>query len=483
MKALNEEPELIRKYLHEYKPHIVGVSALNCEISSTHKIARYTKDYNENIITVLGGPYALHRAEEIFAKSSFDWIFNGAADLSFPEVISRLLEDRDFGTDLAGFSFRTPNGELHIANGQDNIQDLDALPLPAWDLIDFDLYASLTNMAYVLKGKRYALLFTSRGCPYLCNYCHDIFSKKFVYQSTERVIREIEFLYEHYGVDEFQIVDDIFNLHKPRLKAIFEEVIRRWPGKLKFTFPNGVRADILDAECIELMCKAGTYWCSIAIETVTPRLQRLIEKHLDIDKAGWVISEFNKQKCGVTGFFMLGFPTETPAEIQTTIDYALKSDLTIAHFFHVNPQPGTPIYPLAESENAQALQARLADEGTYTVATPWYERAHGYPLQKVIRTANLRFFLHPQRMWRIGFRVPKKALFKLFWLWLKLMIHDKNKAEKTALRQGDINARVADDLAAKNRENTLAESLTIDIIATSNTHSEVAEKAIHSSSR
>lgn len=428
MKVLNEEPELLVKYLQDFEPHIVGASALNCEISATHKISQYAKEYNSNIITVLGGPYSLHRAEEIFSKSTYDWIFHGAADLTFPEAVSRVLAEKPLGDDIPGFNYRKSDGQLHLSSAQDTIKDLDALPLPAWDLVDFDKYAASNNMAFVLKGKRYALLFTSRGCPYLCNYCHDIFTKKFVYQSTERVIEEIAFLYENYGVDEFQIVDDIFNLHKPRLKAIFTEVIRRWPGKLKFTFPNGVRADILDAECIELMCRAGTYWCSIAIETVTPRLQDMVEKGLDVDKAGWAISEFNKYKCGVTGFFMLGFPTETPAEIEATIDYALKSDLTIAHFFHVNPQPGTEMYSLAEKENARAVEARAADEGTYTVSLSWYERAYGYPLDKLLKSTNLRFFLHPKRIWRIWNRVPKKVLFKLFFLWLKLMIEKSHSS-------------------------------------------------------
>ena len=103
----------------------------------------------------------------------------------------------------------------------------------------------------MLKGKRYAPIFTSRGCPYLCNYCHDLFGKRFIHRSSEHVLEEIELLYENYGVDEFEIVDDIFNLHKPRLKKIMGEVKRRWPGKIHFCFPNGVRADIMDEEVIE----------------------------------------------------------------------------------------------------------------------------------------------------------------------------------------------------------------------------------------
>ena len=59
------------------------------------------------------------------------------------------------------------------------VDDLDALPFPAWDLIDFDSYARKLNMMSMLRGRRYAPIFTSRGCPFLCTYCHDIFGKRF----------------------------------------------------------------------------------------------------------------------------------------------------------------------------------------------------------------------------------------------------------------------------------------------------------------
>ncbi|HDZ84629.1 MAG TPA: cobalamin B12-binding domain-containing protein, partial [Nitrospirae bacterium] len=124
MKVLNEEPELIVNYLKDFNPHIVGVSALNCEMSAAHKISENTKQYNTNIITVLGGPYALHRAEEIFYKSTFDWIFNGAADLTFPEAVHCVITGEDLGNDIVGFNYRKEDNSLQLSSGQDSIEDL-----------------------------------------------------------------------------------------------------------------------------------------------------------------------------------------------------------------------------------------------------------------------------------------------------------------------------------------------------------------------
>jgi anaerobic magnesium-protoporphyrin IX monomethyl ester cyclase len=106
----------------------------------------------------------------------------------------------------------------------------------------------------------------------------------------------------------FHIEDDIFNLHKPRVRELMREVQRRWPGKMKFAFPNGLRADILDKETVDAMCDGGTYAVCIAIETVTPRLQTLIEKNLDIEKSKHALELFNARGIQVTCFFYVGLP-------------------------------------------------------------------------------------------------------------------------------------------------------------------------------
>lgn len=424
MKARGLLPGTLRSWIGEYNPDVVGVSALNCEGASAQEIAAIAKANNPKTVTVLGGPYAHRRALELLGRSEFDWVVGGPGDRVFPEALARHFGGGELGTDLAGLSYKTGDG-LHIAAQNDNPTDLDAIPLPAWDLIDFDLYARLPNMANMLKAKRYATLFTSRGCPYKCNYCHDLFGKRFYHRSPENVLAEMDLLHDRYGVDEFQIVDDIFNLHRPRLKKIFGEVKRRWDGKIHFTFPNGVRADILDESVLDAMKEGGTYALCIAIESVTPRLQALVEKHLDVEKALWAIDAADRRGMMVSGFFMLGFPTETPEEMRATIDFALRSRLTLAHFFTVIPQPETPLHALARREDAEAIAAFGRDEeeaAHYHQTAPWYERVYGYPLARVVRNAHLRFYFSPRRLLRLVRRVPAGSLLRSFFQFLKVVV-------------------------------------------------------------
>ena len=434
MKAHQRLPSTLGPELDEFRPDVVGVSALNCEARASKDIATLVKAHQPKTVTVLGGPYPHNRCEELLGRTDFDWAFSGPADRVFPDALERRFGGGDLGTDLPGFSYKSADG-IHVASEQDSIADLDSLPLPAWDLIDFDLYARQRNMMSMLKGKRYAAIFTSRGCPYLCNYCHDLFGKRFVHRSAENVLEEIELLHERYGVDEIEVADDIFNLHKPRLKKIMGEVARRWPGKIHFCFPNGLRADILDDSVLDALQAGGAYGFAIAIETVTPRLQKLVEKNLDVEKARWAIEAADRRGMMMTGFFMLGFPTETREEIQATVDFALRSRLTVANFFSVIPQPATPLYALAEKENPTALETAAHEEeegNAYRSVRSWYERAYGFPLGRFSRWATLRFYLRPSRWVRILRRVPLKSLPLAFGQFWEIMF--RRPEDGTALR-------------------------------------------------
>ncbi|MEZ5538537.1 MAG: radical SAM protein [Pseudomonadales bacterium] len=430
MKLEQMPAENLLPLLKEFQPDVVGMSALNYEAQASYRIAKVVKAFNKKIVTVVGGPFALNAAEKILQEEeNIDWVFEGPADRVFPEALVRLVLKQELDVDLPGFSHRLANGQLHIAKSRDFVQDLDTLPMPAWDLVDFDRYAKHPNHAANLKGKRYSPLFTSRGCPYLCSYCHDIFTKRFVYHSAERVIAEIEHLYTNYGVNEFHIEDDIFNLHKPRVHEIMGEVARRWPGKMKFAFPNGLRGDIIDQEIVDVMCDAGAYAASIAIETVTPRLQRLVEKNLDVEKAHHAIKMFTDRGLQVTAAFMLGFPTETKEEIKASIDFALKSDLTLAFFFTVIPQPGTPLFDLALSEHeAITRDAARVDSGSYRANTSWYERVYGYRLSNAIRIANLRFYTNPRRIVKILRFWSPARLWQTFKVFVEILLHSPANA-------------------------------------------------------
>jgi len=116
---------------------------------------------------------------------------------------------------------------------------------------------------------------------------------------------------------------------------------------LIFSFPNGVRGDVLDRESIDAMIDGGTRYLFFAVESASGRIQSLIRKNLKLDRITENISYASRRECVTGGFFMLGFPTETIEEVHATIKFACATDLTDGYFFMVTSYPGTEMYDLA----------------------------------------------------------------------------------------------------------------------------------------
>jgi radical SAM superfamily enzyme YgiQ (UPF0313 family) len=399
---------------------LVGISALNCEAEAAHWLAGAVRAASPCTVLALGGPYARSEPDLALKDGGFDWVFHGEADNTFP----RAVEARFFGNGdlsaIAGLSWRAAPGAPYAAAFGDSAPvDVNDLPLPAWDLVPFDVYARRHNMNGSLRAGRYAAIMTSRGCPYRCQYCHDIFGKEFRPRSADSVLAELELLKERYGVEEFQIVDDIFNLDRARMRGIARKVITRFGRRrLRFTFPNGVRGDILEPADLPLLRDMGVYDITVAVETASPRLQKLIDKNLDLGRLNRTIDAAAAAGMSVKGFFMLGFPTETREELERTVRYAVDSNLTIAHFFFVIPQQGTQLYDLAKRESGCAPENAHLDH--YYARRSWYELAYGFDLPAFRRGAMLRFYLRPRRLLRVLRRTNLNQLLLGEWQFLNL---------------------------------------------------------------
>jgi radical SAM superfamily enzyme YgiQ (UPF0313 family) len=309
-----------------------------------------------------------------------------------------------------GIAYRS-NGTILVTKPRSFIEDLDSLPLPAWDLIDVKEYARYATMSNSRKGRYVACLVTSRGCPYGCIYCHKLHGKQFRSRSPDNVFAEIRLLHDQYGVTEFQILDDIFNFDLERAEAICDLVIQSRLG-LSFTFPNGVRGDRMTKELVRKLRQAGTYKINYAVETASPRLQKLIRKNLDLEKIRQAIDYTARAGILTSGFFMLGFPTETRQEILETIQFAANSHLESAMFFRVVPFPNTELRDLALQDGAQLTEGfgdplRDCHFSGKSVAT---RHVTAQELTDLQSEAYWRFYRKPLRVARLFRKHPNKRV-------------------------------------------------------------------------
>ncbi len=159
------------------------------------------------------------------------------------------------------------------------IADFDSLPIPDRTLIDYSRYHRHIGMS---KARHTIALQATRGCPYNCIYCHKIWPKNNVHRSAENIFREIANCYEC-GIRRFVFIDDIFNLNVKNSGRLLQTIIKEGLD-INLYFPHGLRGDILTEEFIDLLVAAGTVNIAIALETTSPRIQRLMRKNLDIDR-------------------------------------------------------------------------------------------------------------------------------------------------------------------------------------------------------
>ena len=265
--------------VRSYEPDLVCLSGLTCEASTLHRIAEITRSVRPGVPVLAGGPHPSSDPAAVLRDENIDAVVIGEGEETLLELAQQIqAEPETWRTPasllaIRGVASRGPDGAMRHSPPRPTISDLDALPTPAWDLIDVRWFWSRRSMS-TCGVRPYMPIFTSRGCPFHCNYCHDLFGKRFRGRSPENVVEEMAMLQRVYGVNDFEFIDDSINLDKKRFTAILQGLLDRGMHP-KLHFPNGVRTDLLEEEQIRLIHAVGAGEISVAVESASPRLQKL----------------------------------------------------------------------------------------------------------------------------------------------------------------------------------------------------------------
>lgn len=403
-RILSRPYEVFSKRMEDLKPDVVGISALTAEAESLEILSQIAKRCNPKTLVVAGGPHPTAYPEETLSNHNIDIIVYGEGEETFAELCLKYAggNHKEY-LNIYGIAYRD-NNKVKINPPRPFISNLDELPYPAWELIDMKAYSKFTSMAS-LGHRPYMSIITSRACPFKCIYCHNIFGKKFRSRSPENILKELLLLRSRYGIREFEILDDIFNLDRKRAIGFWDLVINNFPDG-HFIFPNGIRADMLDEEEIKKMKRAGVIYTAIAVESANERVQKLIKKHLNLTKVRSAIECFYEYRIFTNGFFMLGFPTETREEIINTIQFACSSNLTTAQFFIVTPFQGTELALLYKD----SIKNFKIDFSKYEYYLGEFNLSNvsDRELFALQRWANIKFYYNPKRLFRIWKLHPRK---------------------------------------------------------------------------
>jgi radical SAM superfamily enzyme YgiQ (UPF0313 family) len=339
--------ERLAQLLDEFQPDVVGIRSIAFFLEEMQRIATAVKAWGDALL-VAGGPVVQAYKARLFDEvPELDLAVKGEGERVFSDLLGGASPEQ-----LSGVLYRANGGVVESPDSLE-IGDIDGLPFPAYDLIDLDLYAR--QLSYTYNHRRQGILLTSRGCVYHCTYCFTHW-KNVRLRSAASVFAEIEYLYTRHQIRDFYVVDDIFNVNVKRALEIFAALVAAGL-RLRLYFVNGLRADLATREFVDRAIAAGAIWFTYAVESGAPEIQRYIQKNLNLDKARDIIAYTQRQGVVVNISTMFGFPTETPAQAQRTLDYLgeLPKPSLLPYHFCLRFFPGCEI-------NQQAIDAGWAPE-------------------------------------------------------------------------------------------------------------------------
>ncbi|UCH92859.1 MAG: amino acid adenylation domain-containing protein [Candidatus Aminicenantes bacterium] len=205
-----------------------------------------------------------------------------------------------------------------VTASRPQIKDLDSIQVPDRSLVDYDRYTPFIGQSMV---KNAITLQFSRGCVFNCAYCFKIWPKNYVTRSAENLFAELLFYYK-LGIRRYAFVDDLPNLNVKESSKFYQLIIDHGL-KVHLHYPNGIKGDILTREYIDLMVEAGTVDMDMALETTSPRLQKLIRKNLNIEKLQeniqYIIDKYPHVLLELQ--ILHGIPSETREEAKKSLEF------------------------------------------------------------------------------------------------------------------------------------------------------------------
>ena len=361
-------PERILEEVRDYDV-IALTSIFTQQTSRCFEVAQLVKRAYPEKLLIAGGVNA-RALKRHFFDHGFDVVFTSESERTLVDFARFLDSGTPAAADLRGLSFREDDAEVVLPAPPLNL-DLDAYPMPSWHKLPNDRYWEIGRVWGGREGwidgdasPRYAAVFTSRGCPFRCQYCHislerggeagDIGGLRL--HSVDRVAHELHQLRE-LGTRYLYINDDSFLAKRERVLRILG-ILRDFDFRLADV--NGVNIIhffkrergklVVDEELLASLHAAGFRKMSLPFESGT---QRLLDKYstgkwriADCDVTT-LIRKMNDIGIVTDANFMIGYPDETLDELTNTFllaRRAIDAGVVAVQFFMVQPFPGSKLF-------------------------------------------------------------------------------------------------------------------------------------------
>ncbi len=357
------EQQYIHHVLATIKTNCTGMVGINCLLSEhfpfIKKLSQRIKETFPSLPVVIGGIHPTLFSREILHNSTdIDVVVRGEGELQVVELANAFSGDSPPELEhIESIAYTNKNGEYCEVARKSYNSSLDDLPSPAWDLVSLQDYYTDHSTWYNPRNldiKMSVPIMTSRSCPYDCSFCsiHYVMGRGLRLRDPSKVVDEMESLYRNHGMNYFGFVDDNLTLNKSHILSICNEIIRR-NMNIQFESINGYNLSSVDEEIVDAMVKAGCVYVILPIEHGCDNMRnKVIGKRLDREKIFEVAELYKRYNLLTRGYFIMGFPEDTPETLEETYRMIIELQLDINNVFNLIPFPGTKIF-------RQAIRDRL----------------------------------------------------------------------------------------------------------------------------
>ena len=316
------------------KADVVGISSDTTRIERAMQLARRAAGLGRPV--VLGGPHPQFMPEEILASGWVTAIVRGEGESVFPALLTALEVRGDISL-VRGIICREGGQVIHTP-AADPV-DVEALPLPARHLVDLHRYRA--SMA----GRLLTPVVTSRGCPSACHFCSssNFFGRGWRCRSAGSVLHELDEVYHRYGFRAVAFMDDNFTLAPERVEQIADGIVARGYD-LKWWNLSRVDTIVRHPGMVARMAAAGSTTVYLGIESGSDDTLNSLGKNTKSADVIQAVEILRQNGIESYGSYIIGNLNESVADVEKTIELAVRLDTNIAQFSILTPYPGTRLY-------------------------------------------------------------------------------------------------------------------------------------------
>jgi radical SAM superfamily enzyme YgiQ (UPF0313 family) len=337
-------PKLAVLVAHGHQP-----SASTQSMEQVRSICRAIKALKSDQLILITGVHAAALPVQTLNEEDCDFVCNGEGPITIHQLLEALKQGLGGGPDVQGLVWRDDSGQVRSNPPAPLITDLDQdLHGNVWGLLPMERYRAHNWQCFEnLSGRQpYASIYTSLGCPYKCHFCcinAPFGVNRYRMRTPSAVIAEFDYLHNHYGIETFKIIDEMFVLNDRHVAAICEGLAaKEFASKLNIW--AYARVDTVRPERLALLRSGGIRWLALGIESGSSHVRDGAQKSLSDADIHETVRAIQDADINVLGNFIFGLPDDDHESMEKTLALAKSLRCEFANFYAAMAYPGSPLY-------------------------------------------------------------------------------------------------------------------------------------------